>query len=99
MFKRRELSAMSILKHVANSSKNVIYQNVYWSASKTLAPELNIDTVTTDAAASTALDLTSSVPESGNTVISKDLVSATEDAASTILDALPYVPEQGKQKL
>ena len=86
---------MSTLNHVANSSKNVVDQSVDSSVSKTLVPEVNIDTVTTEAVASTALDLTSSVPEPGNAA-AEDSVSTTEAAASTILDALSYVPEQEK---
>ena len=63
----------------------------------TLTPEVNLDTATTKAAASTTLDVSSSVPEPRNTATTKDSVSTTEVAASTTLDASSSVPEQGKQ--
>ena len=85
------------MNHVPDPSTNVIDQTLDSSASTTLTPEVNIDTVTTEAAASTALDVPSSVPEPGNTATTQDSVSATEAAASTILDPSSSVTEQGKQ--
>ena len=67
------------------------------SASTALTPEVNIDTATTEAAASTTLDVSSSVPKPGNTTTTEDLVSTTEVAASTTLDASSSVLEQEKQ--
>ena len=60
-------------------------------------PEVNIDTAATEAAASTTLNVSSSVPKPGNTATTEDSVSSTEAAASTTLDASSSVPEQGKQ--
>ena len=97
MFKRKKLSATPTLNHVADPSTNVVHQSVDSSVSTTLTPEVNIDTATTEAAASTTSDVSSSVPEPGNTVATEDSVSTTEAAASTTLDASSSVPEQGKQ--
>ena len=63
MFKRKKLSVTPTLNHVANPSTNVVDQSVDSSASSTLTPEVNIDTATTEAAAATTLDVSSSVPE------------------------------------
>ena len=90
MFKRKQLSATPTLNHVADPSANVVDQGVHSSASTTLTQEVNIDTATTEAAASTTLDILSSVPELRNT-------ATTEAAASATLDASPFAPEQGKQ--
>ena len=97
MFKRKQLSATPTLNHVADPSANVIDQGVHSSASTTLTPEVNIDTATTEAAASTTLDILSSVPELRNTATTEDSVSTTEAAASATLDTSPFVPEQGKR--
>ena len=97
MFSRKKLSAKSTLNHVADPSINVVDQSVDSSASTTLTAEVNIDTATTEAAASTTLDVSSSVPEPGNTATTEDSVSTTEAAASTILDTWSSVLEQGKQ--
>ena len=78
MFKRKQLSATPTLNHVADPSANVIDQGVHSSASTTLTPEVNIDTATTEAAASTTLDILSSVPELRNTATTEDSVSTTE---------------------
>ena len=83
--------------HAANRSTNVVDQSVDSSASPTPTPEVNIDTATTEAAASTTLDILSSVPELRNTATTEDSVSTTEAAASATLDASPFVPEQGKR--
>ena len=85
------------MNHVAGPSTNVVDQSVDSSASTTLTPEVTIDTATTEAAASTTLDVSSSVPEPGNTAITEDSVSTTEAAASTTLDASSSILEQGKQ--
>ena len=82
MFKRKKLNATPTLHHFADPSTNVVDQSVDSSASTTLTPEVNIDTVTTEAAASTTLDVSPSVPEPGNTVTTEDSVSTTEAAAS-----------------
>ena len=97
MFKRKKLSATPTLNHVADPTTNVVDQNVDSSVSTTLTPEVNIDTATAEAAASTTLDVLSSVPEPGNTATTEDSVSTTEAATSTTLDASSSVPEQGKQ--
>ena len=81
MFKRKKLSATPTLNHVADPSTNVVHQSV----------------ATTEAAASTTSDVSSSVPEPGNAAATEDSVSTTEAAASTTLDASSSVPEQGKQ--
>ena len=65
--------------------------------STTLTPEFNINTATTEAAASTTLDVLSSVSEPENTAITEDSVSTTEAASSSTLDVSSSVPEQGKQ--
>ena len=96
MFERKKLSATPTLNHVADPSTNVVDQSVDSSASTTLTPEVNIDTATREAAASTTLDVSSSVPEPDNTATTEDSVSTTEAAASATLDASSSVPEQGK---
>ena len=83
------------MNDVGDPSTNVVDQSVDSSASTALTPEVNIDTATTEAAASTALGVSSSVPE--NTTTTEGSVSTTETAASTTLDASSSVPEQGKQ--
>ena len=65
IFKRKKLSATPTWNHVADPSGNVVDQSIYSSASTTLMPEVNINTATTEAAASTFLDTTSSVPVQG----------------------------------
>ena len=97
MFKRKKLSATPILNYVADPSTNIVDQSVDSSASTTLMPEVNIDFATTESAASTTLDVSSSVPEPGNTATTEDSVSTTDAAASTILDTWSSVLEQGKQ--
>ena len=97
MFKRKKLSETPTLNHVANPSTNIVDQSVDSSASATLTPEVNVDTATTESAASTTLDVSSSVPEPGNTATTEDSVSTTEAAASATLDVSSSVPEQGKQ--
>ena len=62
MFKRKKLSATPTLNHAADPSTNVVDQSVDSSASTTLTPEVNTDTATTQVAASTTLDVSSSVP-------------------------------------
>ena len=83
--------------HAANRSTNVVDQSVDSSASPTPTPEVNIDTATTEAAASTTLDVSSSIPEQRNTATTEDFVFTIEAPASTTLDASSSVPEQGKQ--
>ena len=97
MFQRKKLSATSTLNHVADPSTNIVDQSVDSSVSTTLTPEVNIDTAKAEAAASTTLDVPSSVPEPGNTATTEHSVSTTEAATSTTLDASSSVPEQGKQ--
>ena len=92
MFQRKKLSVTPTLNHVANPSTNVVDQSVDSSASKTLTPEVNIDTATTEAAASITLDVSFSVPEPGNTARTEDSVSTTEAVASTTLDVSSFVP-------
>ena len=65
MFKRKKLSAMPTLNHVSSTSAKVVDKSIDSSASTILRPEVNIDTATTEAAASTTLDASSSVPEQG----------------------------------
>ena len=65
MFKRKKLSATPTWNHIADPSGNVVDQSIDSSASRTLTPEVSIDTATTEAAASTILDATSSVPVQG----------------------------------
>ena len=62
MFKRKKLCATPTLSHVADPSANVVDHSVDSSASTTLTPEVNIDTVTTEGAASTTLNVPSSTP-------------------------------------
>ena len=62
MFKRKKLCASPTLSHVVDPSANVVDQSVGSSVSTTLTPEFNIDTATTEAAASTTLDIPSSGP-------------------------------------
>ena len=93
IFKRKRLSAEPNLNHVADPSTNVIDQSVDSSASTKLTPELNIDTATTEAAASTTLDVSFSVPEPGNAATNEDSVSTTEAAATTTVDTSSSVPE------
>ena len=81
------------MNHIADPSTNVVEQSVDSSASTTLAPEVNIDTATTEAAASATLHVSFSVPKPGNTATTEDSVSTTEAAASRILDASSFVPE------
>ena len=95
--KGKKLSSTPTLNHVPDPSTNVVDQTLDSSASTTLTPEVNIDTATTEAAASTTLDILSSVPELRNTATTEDSVSTTEAAASATLDASPFVPEQGKR--
>ena len=97
MFKRKKLSATPTLNHVTDPSTNVVDESVDSSASTKLTPTVNIDTTKTEAAASTTLDVLSSVPEPGNTATTEDSVSTTEAEASTTLDTSSSVPEQGKQ--
>ena len=97
MFKRKKISATPALNHLAHPSKNVVDQSVDSSASTTQTPEVNIDTATTEAAASTTLDVSASVPKLRNTATTEDSVSTTETTASTSLDASSCVPEQGKE--
>ena len=92
MFQRKKLSVTPTLNHVANPSTNVVDQSVDSSASKTLTPEVNIDTATTEAAASITLDVSFSVPKPGNTARTEDSVSTTEAVASTTLDVSSFVP-------
>ena len=96
-FKRKKLSATSTLNHVADPSINVVDQSLDSSASTTLKSEVNIDTATTEAAASTTSEVSSSVTEPGNTATTEDSVSTIEAAASTTLDASSSVTEQGKR--
>ena len=63
--KGKKLNATPTLNHVADPSANVVDKSVDSSALATLTPEVNIDTATTEAAASTTLDATYSVPEQG----------------------------------
>ena len=93
MFKRKKLNVTPTLNHVANPSTNVVDQSVDSSVLTTLTPEVNTDTATTEAAASTTLDVLSSVPEPGNTATTEDSVSTTGPAASTTLDISSSVPE------
>ena len=93
MFKRKKLNATPNLNHVAAPSTNVVEQSVDSSASTTLTPEINIDAATTEAVASATLNVSSSVPESGNTATTEDSVSTTEAATSRTLDASSSVPE------
>ena len=93
MVKRKKLSVTPTLNHVANISTNIVDQSVDSSASTTLPPEVNIDTVITEAAASTTLDVSSSVPEPGNTATTEDSVPTTEAADSTTLNVSSSVPE------
>ena len=95
--KGKKLSSTPTLNHVPDPSTNVVDQTLDSSASTTLTPEVNIDTATTEAAASTALDVPSSVPEPGNTATAQDSVSTTEAAASTTLDPSSSVTGRGKQ--
>ena len=97
MFKRKKISATPALNHLTHPSKNVVDQSVDSSASTTQTPEVNIDTATTEAAASTTLDVSASVPKSRNTATTEDSVSTTETTASTSLDASSCVPEQGRE--
>ena len=97
IFKRKKLSVTPTLNHVADPSTNVVDQSVVSSASTTLTPKDNIDTATTEAAASITLDVSSSVPKPGNTATIEDSVSTTDSAANTILDTLSSVPEKGNQ--
>ena len=83
MFKRKKLSAIATLNHIADPSTNVD-RNVDSSESATLTPEVNINTATTEAAVSTTLDVLSSLPEPGNTAITEDSVSTTKEAISKI---------------
>ena len=85
------------MNDVGDPSTNVVDQSVDSSASTTLTPEVNIDTATTEAAASTTLDVSSSVSEPDNTATTEGSVSTTEAAASATLDGSSSVPEQGKQ--
>ena len=85
------------MNHVADPSTNVVDQSVVSSASTTLTPKDNIDTATTEAAASITLDVSSSVPKPGNTATIEDSVSTTDSAANTILDTLSSAPEKGNQ--
>ena len=85
------------MNHVADPSTNVVDQSVVSSASTTLTPKDNIDTATTEAAASITLDVSSSVPKPGNTATIEDSVSTTDSAANTISDTLSSVPEKGNQ--
>ena len=87
----------SVRNHVADFSTNFVNQSVDSTASTTLTPEVNTGTATTEAVASTTLDVSSSDPEPRNTATTEDSVSTTEVAASTTLDASSSVPEQGKQ--
>ena len=61
--KGKKLSATPTLNHVAGPPTNVVDQNVDSSVSTALTPKVNIDTAATEAAASTTLDVSSSVPE------------------------------------
>ena len=61
--------------------------------STTLTPGVNIDTGTTEAEASTTLDVLSSVPEPGNTITKEDSVSTTETVAFATLGASSSVPD------
>ena len=97
IFKRKKLSATPTLNHVADPSTNVVDQSVVSSASTTLTPKVNIGTATTEAAASTTLDVSSSVPKPGNTATIEDSVSTTDSAANTNLDTSSSVPEKRKQ--
>ena len=97
MFKRKKLSAMPTLNHVRDPSTNVVDQSVDSSASKILMPEVNINTATAEAAASTTLYVSSSVPEPGNSPTTEDSVFTTEAAASKTFGASPYFPGQGNQ--
>ena len=85
------------MNHVANHSTNVVDQSVDSSASTTITWEINIGTATTEAAAYATLDVSSSVPEPGNTATTEDSVSTTEAAASKALDVSSSFPEKGKQ--
>ena len=96
-FKRKKLSVTPTLNHVANHPTNVIDQSVDSSASTTITWEISIDTATTEAAASTTLDVSSSVPEPGNTATTEDSISTTEAATSKTLDVSSSVPEKWKQ--
>ena len=96
MFKSKKLSATVSFNHVADPLTNVD-QSVDSSVSTTLTPEFNINTATTEAAASTTLDVLSSASDPENTAITEDSVSTTEAAASTTLDVPSFAPEQGKQ--
>ena len=91
MFKRKKLSAIATLNHIADPLTNVD-RSVDSSVSTTLTPEVSINTATTEAAVSTTLHVLSSVPKPGNTAITKDSVSTTEAAVSTTLDVSPSVP-------
>ena len=97
MFKWKKLSASSSLNYVADPSTNVVDQSVESSASAALTPEVNIDTAITKVAASTTLNISSSVLEPGNTATTENSVSPTEAVASAALDASSSVPEKGKQ--
>ena len=84
------------MNHVADPSTNVVDQSVDSSASKTLTSEVNIETATTEAAASTTLDVSTSVPEPGNTATTEDSVSTTEAAAPPIFPSDHLAAEKGK---
>ena len=91
MFKRKKLSAIATLNHIADPSTNVD-RNVDSSESATLTPEVNINTATTEAAVSITLDVLSSVRKPGNTAITEDSVSTIETVDSTTLDVSSSVP-------
>ena len=93
MFKTKRLSAKPTLNHVANPSTNIVDQSVDSSASTKLTPEVDIDTATTEAAGSTTLYVSSSVPEPGNAAANEDSVSTTEAAATATVDTSSSVPE------
>ena len=95
--KGKKLSETPTLNRVVNPPTNIVDQSVDSSASTTLTREVNIDTAATEAAASTTLDVSSSVPEPRNTATTEGSVSTTETAVCETLDVSSSVPEQGKQ--
>ena len=84
------------MNHVADPSTKVVDQSVDSSPSKTLTSEFNIETATTEAAGSTTLDVSTSVPEPGNTATTEDSVSTTEAAAPPIFPSDHLAAEKRK---
>ena len=77
MFKRKKLSAMPTLNHVSSTSAKVVDKSIDSSASTILRPEVNIDTATKEAAASTTLDVLPSVLEQGRQATNNTLITCS----------------------